>query len=92
MDDDGPMSDLPAVTVDKVGDYASAVKCWVSLVQLQLDLHAEWDDHDLDERRRWGAKMQASGPIWVAAVRKHVNNKIFYFYLHLCSPSRTWRS
>ena len=82
-EDEDPDSDLPAITTDKVGDYASAVRCWASLVRLQLDLHADWDDHDIDERRKWGARMQASGRVWVAAVRRHVNNKIFYFYLHL---------
>ena len=77
MDDDDPASDLPAIVTDTVGDYTSAVKCWVSLIAMQLDLHADWDDHDEDERRKWGAKMQASGRFWVTAVRTHVNNKIF---------------
>lgn len=83
LDDEDPDSALPSTPTEVVGNYASAVKCWATLIKLQLQLHAEWDDHDPDERRRWGAKFKESGRDWVTTVRKHVNNKIFYFYLHL---------
>lgn len=56
----------------------------MTLIRLKLELHADWDDHDMDEqRRKWGARMQATGREWVIAVRKHVNNRIFFFYLYL---------
>ena len=61
----------------------SALKCWELLASLQRTLHTPWDDHDMDERVKYGTAAQEIGGKWVDTLRAHVNKRIFYYYLHL---------
>ena len=45
-------------------------------------LHKPWDDHDTSERAKHGAIALEKGREWVRAARRHVGNRIYYYYLH----------
>ena len=76
--------DLPALPPDvKVGNATSAAAVWLSFSKLQRELHSKWDDRSSIERDLHGTEAQRLGRAWVVLIRRHVNNSIFYYYLHL---------
>ena len=76
---------LPEVSTKhvKVNGYESAVRVCLALTKLQRELHSEWDDAQMPERRKHGKDAQELGMGWGKQLRGHVNNKFSYFYLHL---------
>lgn len=64
-------------------DMGSAYEVWLSFVELTLELHHAWDDHDLEERIRRGERAEELGKRWAVAVRKHSKFTCNHYYCHV---------
>lgn len=64
-------------------DLESAMLVWRTFLALVLELHAEWDDHDLLERERRAVTAERLGKEWAIAVRKHSKYTCTHYYCHL---------
>jgi hypothetical protein len=66
-----------------VEDYNSALRVWLDFTRLMLELHDDWDDHDVAETERRADVAQEKGRAWVAAVRRHSKYTCAHYYCHL---------
>ena len=64
-------------------DYGSALKVWLTFVRLMLELHDDWDDHDVEETERRSAAAELKGRAWVVAVRRHSKYTCTHYYCHV---------
>lgn len=71
------------IPVEVEDDVTGAVLVWSTFLELVLELHDAWDDHDLDERERRGLAAEVLGKRWVAAVRKHSKYTCAHYYCHV---------
>lgn len=79
-DDDEGVFEIPAESEE---DVAGALLVWSSFMELVLELHEPWDDHDQDERVRRGEAAEVLGKKWVAAVRRHSKYTCAHYYCHI---------
>lgn len=64
-------------------DVDSAHLVWSTLVELVLELHEQWNDHDMEERVRRAERAEYLGRQWVSAVRKHSKFTCSHYYCHV---------
>lgn len=78
--DDDETFDVPSEVLD---DFDSAVQVWSTFIQLILELHDDWNDHDLTERQRRAALAADKGAAWTTCVRRHSNYTCNHLYNHI---------
>lgn len=64
-------------------DVQGALLVWSTFMELMLELHEEWDDHDLEERKRRGKVAEQLGKQWALAVRRHSKFTCVHYYCHV---------
>lgn len=79
-EDDERGFDIP---VEAEEDVSSAYMVWSTLLELILELHDEWDDHDMEERRKHAEAASMLGKAWVHAVKKHSKYTCSHYYCHV---------
>lgn len=77
---EGDCFDIPNEAED---DLNGAYLVWSTLLELILELHEEWDDHDMEERKRRAKAAADLGKNWANAVRRHSKYTCVHYYCHI---------
>eukprot|EP00965_Chrysotila_dentata_P242910 6205123-Pleurochrysis_carterae.AAC.1 len=75
------LPEMPANSV--VGNYTTALKAVLALLELHMELGKKWDDDSAETRSQKATAASEKGRAWATAVRTHCGDSVGHYYMHV---------